>query len=114
MWASYFDETMSLDNHCCEGCVSASAKEGRMPERKRRWATRCHRYLANPRERRVAGRLPGQALLETRGRRTGRPRRTPVGGRLQGNSFWMVSDHGTASSYVKNIQADNRVRLQVR
>ncbi|WP_040793730.1 nitroreductase/quinone reductase family protein [Nocardia paucivorans] len=72
-----------------------------------------HRYIANPLMRRLAGHIPGQALLETTGRRTGLPRRIPIGGRLVGTTFWMVSNSGT-SNYVRNIQADPRVRLQVR
>jgi deazaflavin-dependent oxidoreductase (nitroreductase family) len=63
--------------------------------------------------RRVAGRLPGQALLETTGRTSGLPRRNPVGGRLEGDTFWMVSNHGPRAGYVKNIAASPRVRLQV-
>lgn len=38
--------------------------------------------------------VPGQAVLETIGRKSGLPRQTPVGGRLDGDCFWMVSDHG--------------------
>ncbi|GAA1633841.1 nitroreductase family deazaflavin-dependent oxidoreductase [Nocardia ninae] len=73
-----------------------------------------HRHIANPLMRRVVGHLPGQALLETTGRRTGLTRRTPVGGRCIGGSFWMVSDHGLASAFVRNIEANARVRLQIR
>jgi len=62
----------------------------------------------------VAGHMPGQAILETTGRRSGLPRRTPVGGRIEGPSFWLVSDHGVTSNYVRNIQADPQVRVQVR
>ena len=82
--------------------------------KRKTWPDRFHRYLANPIMRRVAGRLPGQALLETTGRRSGQPRRTPVGGRIEGDSFWMVSNHGRAAGYVKNIEANPRVRLQIR
>jgi deazaflavin-dependent oxidoreductase (nitroreductase family) len=64
--------------------------------------------------RKVAGYLPGQALLETVGRRSGLARRTPIGGRVLDSSFWMVSDHGRASNYVRNIEANPRVRLQYR
>ena len=53
-------------------------------------------------------------LLETTGRVSGRPRRTPIGGRLDGDSFWLVSDHGEASDYVRNIKVNNRVRVRVR
>ncbi|MEJ3653517.1 nitroreductase/quinone reductase family protein [Actinomycetes bacterium KLBMP 9759] len=59
------------------------------------------------------GFLPGTALLETTGRRTGLPRTTPIGGRLVDGSFWLVSDHGFASAYVRNVAADPRVRLRV-
>jgi deazaflavin-dependent oxidoreductase (nitroreductase family) len=53
-------------------------------------------------------------LLETTGRVSGQPRRTPIGGRLDGDSFWLVSDHGEASKYVRNIKANNRVRVRIR
>ena len=54
-----------------------------------------------------------QALLETRGRKTGLPRRIPVGNGLRGGKFWIVTEHGYAADYVKNIQADPRVRVKV-
>jgi hypothetical protein len=38
--------------------------------------------------------LPGYALLETTGRKTGKPRRTPVGDGHIGNEFWLVAEHG--------------------
>jgi deazaflavin-dependent oxidoreductase (nitroreductase family) len=85
-----------------------------MSERKRRAVTLFDRYVANPVMRPLAGHLPGQALLETTGRRSGLPRTTPVGGRLVGRSFLMVSDHGAHSQYVRNIQADPRVRIRIR
>jgi deazaflavin-dependent oxidoreductase (nitroreductase family) len=58
--------------------------------------------------------LPIQTLLETTGRKSGEPRRTPVGGRLEGNRFWLVSEFGDRSQYVRNIKADPRVRVRVR
>jgi deazaflavin-dependent oxidoreductase (nitroreductase family) len=70
-----------------------------------------HRYLANPVMRPLSRYIPGQAVLETTGRRTGLPRRTPVGGRIIDGSFWLVSDHGLRSQYVRNIQASPRVRV---
>lgn len=54
-----------------------------------------------------------QALLETRGRSTGRPRRVPVGNGLRGDAFWIVTEHGRASHYVRNIERDPRVRVNV-
>lgn len=79
-------------------------------ERKRRRVGFFHRHVANP----ITRRLPTQVLLETKGRRSGLPRRTPIGGRLDGATFWLVSDHGEASDYVRNIKADSRVRVRIR
>jgi deazaflavin-dependent oxidoreductase (nitroreductase family) len=53
------------------------------------------------------------ALLETTGRKSGQKRVTPVGNGLRGGEFWIVTEHGWASAYVKNIQADPRVRVKV-
>jgi deazaflavin-dependent oxidoreductase (nitroreductase family) len=55
------------------------------------------------------------ALLETTGRKTGQPRRTPVGNGLVAGSdtFWLISEHGMRSHYVRNIQADPRVRVKI-
>jgi deazaflavin-dependent oxidoreductase (nitroreductase family) len=79
-------------------------------ERKRRRVSFFHRHIANP----ITRRLPTQVLLETTGRISGEPRRTPIGGRLVGDAFWLVSDHGEASDYVRNIKANKRVRVRVR
>jgi deazaflavin-dependent oxidoreductase (nitroreductase family) len=57
---------------------------------------------------------PGYALLETVGRRSGLPRRTPVGDGLIGDTFWIVAEHGLRAAYVRNLQAHPRVRVQVR
>src|SRR6266849_3921224 len=57
---------------------------------------------------------PGYALLETTGRKTGKPRRTPVGNRLVGGQFWIVAEHGQKAGYVRNIAGDPRVRLKLR
>jgi deazaflavin-dependent oxidoreductase (nitroreductase family) len=54
-----------------------------------------------------------QALLETRGRKSGVPRRTPIGNGLRDDRFWIVTEHGYGADYVKNIQADPRVRVKV-
>ncbi len=53
------------------------------------------------------------ALLETVGRRSGKPRRTPVGNGLIGDTFWLVSEHGIRAGYVRNIEANPRVRVKV-
>jgi deazaflavin-dependent oxidoreductase (nitroreductase family) len=53
------------------------------------------------------------ALLETTGRRSRLPRHTPVGNGLAGDTFWLVAAHGTQSDYVRNLQADPRVRVKI-
>jgi deazaflavin-dependent oxidoreductase (nitroreductase family) len=72
--------------------------------------------LVNPVVRRALdhGRLPGWALLETIGRTSGVPRRVPVGDGLRGQHFWVVTEHGWAAHYVRNIQANPRVRVKTR
>ena len=57
---------------------------------------------------------PGYALLETTGRKTGKPRRTPVGNGSVGNQFWLVAEHGSKAGYVRNIASNPRVRLKLR
>ncbi|WP_084654279.1 nitroreductase/quinone reductase family protein [Nocardia altamirensis] len=68
-----------------------------------------HRRLANP----ISTRTPGQVLLETTGRKSGQPRRTPVGGKQVGRQFWLVSNHGDQSDYVRNLMADSAVRIRL-
>jgi deazaflavin-dependent oxidoreductase (nitroreductase family) len=84
--------------------------------RKRRAARFVTNKIVNPLVRRaIEAGMPGTgaALLETTGRKTGRVRRTPVGNGLRGGQFWIVTEHGHHSSYVKNIEADPRVRVKV-
>jgi deazaflavin-dependent oxidoreductase (nitroreductase family) len=57
---------------------------------------------------------PGYALLETIGRKTGKPRRTPVGNGRVGEQFWIVAEHGRKASYILNIASNPRVRLKLR
>jgi|SoiMethySBSTD1v2_1073268.scaffolds.fasta_scaffold1475226_1 deazaflavin-dependent oxidoreductase (nitroreductase family) len=66
--------------------------------------------IANPLMRRV----PIQTLLETTGRKSGEPRRTPLGGSRIGDQFWFVSEFGEKSQYVQNIQANPQVRVRLR
>ena len=85
--------------------------------RKRRAARFLTNRIVNPLVRRAleAG-LPGTgttALLETTGRKSGQARRTPVGNGLRGSDFWIVTEHGRHSAYVKNIEANPRVRVKV-
>ena len=86
--------------------------------RKRRLVTAIQVRLLNPPVRALAARglLPGIALLETTGRRSGEPRRTPVSNGLERDTdtFWIVAEMGRGAAYVRNIEADPRVRVRVR
>lgn len=77
---------------------------------KQRVVTALQRHVANPLLRRV----PFQTLLETTGRTSGLPRRTPIGGRRAGDAFWLVSEYGEKSHYIRNIKADPSVRVRIR
>jgi deazaflavin-dependent oxidoreductase (nitroreductase family) len=84
--------------------------------RKRRVSKAITVRLVNPLVRRmlewgVPG--TGAALLETTGRRSGLPRRVPVGNGLRGDVFWIVTEHGWSADYVRNIRSDPRVRVKV-
>lgn len=92
------------------GGMNKTPKTRSAAERKRHLVTFFHRRMANP----ITRLLPTQVLLETTGRLTGQPRRTPIGGRLEGSAFWLVSDHGDASNYIRNIKVNNRVRVRIR
>ena len=72
------------------------------------------KYTINPVARLVAGTFPGWVLLETTGRRTGKPRRTPLGGTSDGDTFWVVSEQGGHANYVRNLQANADVRLRIK
>jgi len=55
----------------------------------------------------------GAALLETTGRTSGQLRRVPVGNGLRGRTFWIISEHGRRSDYVKNIEKNPHVRVKI-
>jgi deazaflavin-dependent oxidoreductase (nitroreductase family) len=82
----------------------------RYHELKYRVVTSFQRRVGNP----ILGRLPYQTLLETTGRKSGLPRRTPIGGRRVGREFWFVSEYGEKSQYVRNIQAHPQVRVRLK
>ena len=75
---------------------------------KRRIIHTAQRLVVNP----VGRRLP-VTQLETTGRKSGQPRRTAIGGRIIGDQFWMVSEHGAHSHYVHNIKANPAVRVRI-
>jgi deazaflavin-dependent oxidoreductase (nitroreductase family) len=54
------------------------------------------------------------AILETTGRQSGQPRTTPVGHVVEGDTVWIVAEHGRRASYVLNIGSNPRVRIKLR
>lgn len=87
------------------------------PRTKLRGVRVVQRYLINPVMRVLLslGVLPlGVALVETTGRCSGQPRRTPVGEGRVGDRFWIVAEHGHDANYVRNLVANPQVRVRVR
>jgi deazaflavin-dependent oxidoreductase (nitroreductase family) len=56
---------------------------------------------------------PSVVILETTGRRSGQPRRVPVTRLIEGDTLWIVTEHGRRAAYVGNIEADPNVRVRV-
>jgi len=85
-------------------------------ETKRRLASGTAKYVFNPVVRglfRLGLPAPGTAILETIGRKSGRPRRNPVTNGLDDGAFWIVAEHGRRTSYVRNLEANAHVRLRI-
>ena len=83
---------------------------------KRRLSTSLATRVVNPLVRWAVrhGLAPGSyAILETTGRRSGLPRRTPVGHVVEGDTVWIVAEHGARAGYVHNIRSDPRVRIEL-
>jgi deazaflavin-dependent oxidoreductase (nitroreductase family) len=82
---------------------------------KRQLASGLAKYAINPLAK-LAHRigLPvGVVILETTGRKSGLPRRNPVGKSLEGDTLWIVAEHGPRANYVRNIEANPRVRVKI-
>jgi deazaflavin-dependent oxidoreductase (nitroreductase family) len=99
----------------CKGrCDADPASSGEMS--KRRVSTFLSVRIFNPLVKAAAARgLPlfGYAILETTGRRSGELRRTPVGPVVEGDVVWIVAEHGRRAGYVRNLQANPRVRIRL-
>jgi deazaflavin-dependent oxidoreductase (nitroreductase family) len=62
----------------------------------------------------LRGYAPWWVLLETRGRRTGKPRTTPLArGPLEGNVLSLVAVHGRHANWVRNIEAHAGTRIKL-
>lgn len=76
----------------------------RRSETKRRLASGTAKYVFNPLVRalfRLGLPVPGTAILETTGRKSGRPRRNPVTNGLDDGVFRIVAEHGRRANYVR-------------
>jgi deazaflavin-dependent oxidoreductase (nitroreductase family) len=83
-------------------------------DRRRRSRHRAIWRGINPPARRLAGYAPWWVLLETRGRRTGEPRTTPLArGPRDGGVVWISSVHGRHASWVRNVEATPEVRVKL-
>jgi deazaflavin-dependent oxidoreductase (nitroreductase family) len=95
---------------------AATRFDGDVPSTKARVVRSMQKYVVNPPMRALLALgfvPPTHALLETTGRRSGRLRRNPVGNGLDGDTFWIVAEHGRSADYVRNLEADPRVRVKI-
>jgi deazaflavin-dependent oxidoreductase (nitroreductase family) len=93
---------------------SDSAPALEAPQRRRRSRHRILWHIINPPTRRLAGLAPWWVLLETRGRRTGKPRRTPLArGPVDGDVVWVNSVHGRHAHWVRNLETTPEVRIKL-
>lgn len=64
-----------------------------------------NRHVTNPIQRRWAGRIPGHAIIEHTGRRSGRTYRTPVLCVQRPGGFAFLVGYGLESDWVRNLLA---------
>ena len=62
----------------------------------------------------VAGRLPGFGIVQHRGRRSGRPYRTPINVFRVSGGYVAALTYGTDTDWVKNVLAAGGCELEVR
>jgi deazaflavin-dependent oxidoreductase (nitroreductase family) len=83
-------------------------------DRHRRAAVMVFWHLTNPFVRRLAFLMPWLVAVETTGRRTGKPRRTPLArGPIEEGVAWLIAVHGRHSTWVRNLESSPQVRVQV-
>jgi deazaflavin-dependent oxidoreductase (nitroreductase family) len=82
----------------------------------RRFEVLFGRFVINPLVRglfRVGISPPMTALIETTGRRSGLVRHTPVNYMRDGQTLWVIAQHGRHAGWVLNLEADPRVRARL-
>jgi len=101
---------------CNRGQATCCIRVARVNADERR---RRSRHLAiwrfiNPPLRRLAGYAPWWVLIETRGRRSGRARTTPLArGPRDRDVVWVNSVHGRRADWVRNVEASPEVRVKL-
>src|ERR1700677_790606 len=83
---------------------------------KRRWEILIGRYTANPLMRgmfKLGITPPGMALVATIGRRTRAARPTPIVCNADGDSLWLIAQHGSHAGWVLNFEANPQVRVRL-
>jgi deazaflavin-dependent oxidoreductase (nitroreductase family) len=71
--------------------------------------------IFNPIAKRLAGIAPWWVVIETTGRKSGKPRQAPLArGPMDGNVTWLIAVHGRHAGFVRNLEADPNVRLRLR
>jgi deazaflavin-dependent oxidoreductase (nitroreductase family) len=79
-----------------------------------RRVARFNRRFTNPLFLRVAGRLPGFAIVSHVGRRSGRAYRTPVNAFRTQGGYIIALTYGSESDWVKNVLAAGSCELLLR
>jgi deazaflavin-dependent oxidoreductase (nitroreductase family) len=75
---------------------------------------RFNRVITNPIARHVAGRLPGFAIVDHVGRRSGRVYRTPVNLFRHGDRYVISLMYGADSQWVRNVIATGEADVETR
>lgn len=72
------------------------------------------RYVLNPPMTALTwvGLVRNHVLIETQGRRTGRRRRNVVLMHRDGDTGWIIAEHGRHAGYGRNLQANPDVRIR--
>ena len=82
---------------------------------KRRWEILLGRFTVNPLMRgmfRLGISPPGMVLVETIGWKSGAVRHTPLFYTADGDTLWLIAQHGGHAGWVRNFQASPQVRVR--
>jgi deazaflavin-dependent oxidoreductase (nitroreductase family) len=70
-----------------------------------RWLAHFHKWVSNPVLRLWATRVPKMAVIEHRGRSSGKEYQTPVMAFVEDGEIVVVLNYGTRSDWVRNVEA---------